>query len=209
MTTSDWRIPLATDLARRCHEAGVRKADRGAIKKAIYTLAEQELAFIQNHPNRRTEVIGYKRAADTYGANGMGMLISMAIKYWPVEEKKEKTWSEVLQDGSATEVVNRRRDLKEAAESIPTPPKKVQAPLLERLDVVFQLTMDQPYAPEEVQKIIEPFLTARFPGKVHVNAVTGSGNQIRMSLGVATWLSEVAETLLGVSWVQDLVSLPA
>jgi hypothetical protein len=131
----------------------------------------------------------------------MGMLVSMAIKYWPVEEEsKGKTLKEVFAEESEKAAVVAR-------DPAPEPPKKkIQAPVLENLDVVFELSLDQPYAPEEVRKILEPFLQARFPGKVHVEDVFSEGSILSLRLGVATFLSEVAETLLGVAWVTDLVS---
>lgn len=178
---SGWQVNLAIDLAKRCVEAGVRK-DRESIRKAIYNLAEQEEAFLINFPEHRGDSVGYVRARDEYTKTGLGVIINLALKYWP--EKVEQV-----------------------SEKAPSPPKTVREVVLEESEVLFEIQLDQPYNPDEVSTLLFAYLSPRCPGTTFLQH-SGSGTTLYVEMRTSCYFSQVAEELETVSWVVSVLSLP-
>ena len=200
---SDWRIPLATDLARRAHGAGAREGDRGMLKSCFHTLAEQEKDFLRKNPDRVHEAIGYARAQDEYGPNGIGMLISMAFKYWPVAPA-ETVDPDVLSRLEQVEPVQTTKPTPPVPEP-PKPPKKSAVGLLETIHLVFQVSTDSEYDENTVLETLQSFAG---DGVTFTEAYR-DGLSIDLLCEVRTFILPITEKLREVPWLTDVLTKPA
>jgi len=197
--SADWRISLATDLAIRCHVAGVRAGDRTAIQSAIFTLAEQEQRLLQSntHDPSRPQ-LGYARAVSEYGKNGMGMLISMTVKYWPVVA--EHTTSDLAP-------VKFEEPLPKSSPTT-SPAVKKREPstlVLQDVDLTLQITMDQVYDGSSVLST----LSAHVGDMAKLVRVCQAGEVIDVFCVNRVLIGELYDKLLEVSWITDIISKPS
>lgn len=202
---SDWRIPLATDLALRAHAAGAKEGDRETLKKVIYTLAEQEKDFLERHPDKTHSAIGYARAVDQYGKNGLGQLISLAFKFWP---SSVSTVDASIVDRAA-EIVPVPKEDPPAPKRKPSSTAQTAAPstslfrILEPVELAIQITTDQPYDEGSVVAELQKMLSG-----THFDRFVRNDRILDISATVHS-VSEVREKICSVPWVTDALTKPA
>lgn len=203
---SDWRIPLATDLALRCHAAGMQCGDKIQIRNAIQTLGDQERAFIQKYPDRQREALGYFRAITEYGNNGLSLLVSMAQKYWPVDPPKSSTPSVFVPvtDPAPDPTPPATARKKTAA----TPPPEFRPVQLQEIRLVFQVHLADAYDGESVYQQLGQHLDQTIPNWGVLIGYTQRKDVIDLRATIKKNVSIVYEKLCGVSYITELKTKP-
>jgi hypothetical protein len=181
----DWRLGLARNLVERCQSAGIRK-DKDQITRAVYRLADQEEELLRTRPDLEEGLPGYRRAVREYGKNGMSMLVNFVLKLWDGEPPSVST------------------DLPPV---IPRP--AVEAVLLpEPISVVFCVRLDKEYDQTTVLEYLTSYLSEKFSDKFLITrSFWKSGTVLDIGMDVGTFLADIYDNLLKVSWVVDVVTV--